>query len=92
METQPEKSSPASDKPSFWGPPAGWIGFGRMFWGGEVMGIFFGGSLGLLIGATLMAEGIISPQPRFWHMLVIALLPGIGTWVGRAIAGRPARR
>jgi hypothetical protein len=93
VETQPEKTSPASDKPSFFGPPARWMGFGRMFWGGVVMGIGIGGTLGFLIGAALVAEGIIPSQPnRFWHLLVIALLPAIATWIGRAIAGPPARR
>jgi len=91
METQPEKTSPALAKPSFFGPPARWIGFGRMFWGGVVMGICIGGGLGLLIGAALVAEGMILPQPDFRLVLAVVALQLIGVWAGRAIAGRPVR-
>jgi hypothetical protein len=54
MESQQEKTSTASDKPSFFGPPAQWAQFGPMFWGGVVMGLCMGVGLGLLIGAGLL--------------------------------------
>jgi hypothetical protein len=92
MENQPEKTSPASDKPSFFGPPTAWAGFGRKFWGGVVMGLCIGAGLGLLFGAQLVEEGQISSENRGTLILVNFALLCIGIFGGRAIAGRPIRR
>jgi hypothetical protein len=92
MEIQKEKTGPASDKPSFFGPPARWIGFGRMFWGGVVMGICIGAGFGLLIGAQLVEEGLITPKNHMRLVGINLVLVVIGIWGGRAIAGRPVRR
>ena len=63
-----------------------------MFWGGVVMGIFMGASLGLLVGAGLIAEGMIAPQSYGRLVLVALVLQLIGVASGRAVAGRPVRR
>jgi hypothetical protein len=62
-----------------------------MFWGGVVMGFCMGAALGLLIGAGLVAEGMIAPQ-SYGRLVVVALvLQLIGVLSGRAIAARAIR-
>ena len=66
METQPEKTSPASDKPSFFGMPRGmriWVQAGRKFWAGALFGFLNGIGLGMMFGVAMVQEwGFITPK------------------------------
>ncbi len=66
METQTEKTNPASDQPSFFGMPRGmriWVQAGRRFWAGALFGFLNGIGLGLMIGVAMVQEWkFITPE------------------------------
>jgi hypothetical protein len=65
METQ-QKTSPTSDKPSFFGMPRGgriWVEAGRRFWIGAFFGFLNGIGFGLIFGVAMVQEWkFITPE------------------------------
>lgn len=89
MNSQQEKTSPASERPSFWGLPRRFPwSEGPKFWGGVVFGAANGFGFGLLIGAGLVEEGVIAPESGRWPVVIALVLLWIGVWMGRVIASR----
>ena len=66
MPTEPDKSSPASNKPSFFGMPRAarfWAQAGRRFWVGALFGVLNGLGFGLITGVAMVQEwGFITPK------------------------------
>jgi hypothetical protein len=74
MNSQQEKAGPPSDRPSFFGLPAGlrlWAQVGLTFWGGVLCGL----GIGLLVAAVL-AE--LELQRTVWVGVIGIVLAGIG--------------
>ena len=84
MNSQQEKAGPPSDRPSFFGLPAGlrlWSQVGPMFWGGVLCGL----GIGLLVAAVLAELEL--PRTVWVGVIGIAL-----AGMGQVIALRAVRR
>ena len=87
MVTLQPKTEPSSDRPSFLGLPASWrvwSNLGEQFWGGVLVGI----GIGLLLGAVLVEQELMTLQRKAWVCVAGILLAG----VGRIIATRAPHR
>ena len=77
METQPEKPSPASDRPSFLGMPRGarfWAQVGPRFWTGALFGFLNGVGFGLMTGVAMVQEWKVITPENDGRLVVIALV------------------
>jgi hypothetical protein len=87
MAPQQETPNPPSDRPSFFGLPAGWRVWsqvGTNFWAGVLVGV----GIGLLLGAALVEQELMTLQRKAWVSLTGIVLVGIG----QIIAWRVVRR
>jgi hypothetical protein len=95
MQTQQEKTNPASDQPSFFGMPRGariWVQAGRRFWAGALFGLLNGIGLGLITGVAMVQEwGFVTPEndSRVVGIAMVLLIISI-FWAQWAI--RPSAR
>jgi hypothetical protein len=87
MDSQQEKTKPPSDRPSFFGLPAGgrlWSQVGGRFWGGVLSGI----GIGYLVAVVLVDLELTTLQmtPRVAAIVIAFWL------IGQTIAFRAVRR
>jgi hypothetical protein len=87
MNNQQENTSPASERPSFFGLPPRMRYMSRaLFWGG----VLFGAGLGVFLAAILVAlEAIRLDRNRWDHWVSVLVLAFI--LIGQAIAQRAVR-
>jgi glucose uptake protein GlcU len=87
MDSQQEKTNPPSDRPSFFGLPAGWRVWsqvGGQFWSGVLSGV----GIGFLVAAVLVELELMTFQRKAWVVVIGIVL----WWIGQMFAFRAVRR
>ena len=86
MQTQQEKTSLSSERPSFLSVPEGvrnWAHVGSRFWAGVLCGF----SLGIFAAKCLVDLELLTTQRNFWLMAPVLVL----LWIGMMLAMRAVR-